>query len=198
MKIIIKPVNEETLVEYSRIPVSFEVKSVLDVELLQEGLGGMVFRERKLDSPYMKHYGEPDEPTTWSKDFNTTNWVLLFSQKGEKSVGGLAVACQNPEIIDNRILKGIDDLAVVWDIRVHPDYRQQGIGTKLFQEAVEWARNKGYKQLCVETQNINIPACKFYIKQGCRLGGINRYAYYHDPSLSEEIQFNWYMDLQKV
>ena len=49
--------------------------------------------------------------------------------------GGLAVACQNPEIIDNRILEGIDDLAVVWDIRVHPDYRHQGIGTNLFQEA---------------------------------------------------------------
>ena len=158
----------------------------------------MVFRERKSASPYVQHYGEPDDPTTWSKDFNTTNWVLLFAQKDEKPVFGLAVACQNPEIIDNRILKGIDDLAVVWDIRVHPDYRQQGIGTKLFHEAVGWARNKDYKQLCVETQNTNVPACGFYIKQECRLGGINRYAYYHAPSFSDEIQFSWYLDLQKV
>jgi GNAT superfamily N-acetyltransferase len=198
MRIINRPVSKETLIEYSKIPVGFEVKSVLDVEILEEGLGGTVFRERRLASPYVKHYGEPDEPTTWLKNFDTADWVLLFYQDDEKSVGGLTVACQNPEIIDNRILIGIDDLAVVWDIRVHPGFRHQGIGTKLFQEAIEWARNKGYKQLSVETQNTNVPACKFNIKQGCRLGGINRYAYYHNPSLSHETQLEWHIDLQKV
>jgi len=156
--------------------------------LLQDGLEGLVFRERELASPYIKCYGEPDEAITWPELFDTSNWVLFFIKEGGKPVGGLTIACQNSEIIENRILKGIDDLAVVWDIRVHPDHRRQGFGTKLFGKAIEWSKNKGYKQLSVETQNTNVPACRFYIKQGCRLGGINRYAYYHNPSYADEAQ----------
>ena len=46
--------------------------------------------------------------------------------------------------------------------------------------------------LIAETQNINVPACRFYAAQGCELRGIHVGAY---PEHPEEVQLLWYMDL---
>ena len=63
---------------------------------------------------------------------------------------------------------------------------------KLFQAAAKWARSRGCRQLKIETQNINVPACKFYASQGCELRTIHPDAY---PELPDEIQLLWYLDL---
>ena len=62
------------------------------------------------------------------------------------------------------------DLLVLWDIRVNPDCRGQGVGSALFQQAEAWGRAHGCRQLKVETQNINVNACRFYRAMGCELG----------------------------
>jgi ribosomal protein S18 acetylase RimI-like enzyme len=85
-------------------------------------------------------------------------------------------------------------LLVLWDIRVHPDHRRSGIGTALFTEAVKWSRKRKCRYLKVETQNINVPACRFYIRQGCQLGEINRFAY-TEPNVAHEIMIVWYLEL---
>lgn len=184
------PVNKETLGKYRIIPSYVEVKSILDIETL-EGFGGMNFHEKKVKKPYLKNYDEHGEPLTWL-NFNTSNWIVFTAKSGERSIGGLTMVCKTPEI---RMLNGRDDLTDVWDIRVHPDFKRQGIGTELFQRATEWSRSEGYKQLCVETQNVNVPACRFYLKQGCNLGSINRYAYCANPAMAEEVQLIWFLDL---
>ena len=92
------------------------------------------------------------------------------------------------------MLAGRDDIAVLWDIRVHPDHRRSGIGTALFAEVVKWSRQKSCKYLKIETQNINVPACRFYAKQGCRLGEINRFAYI-EPRVAHEVMLVWYLNL---
>ena len=93
------------------------------------------------------------------------------------------------------MLNGRDDLAALWDLRVYPDYRSSGIGTRLFAEATKWSKEKGCRQLKVETQNVNVPACRFYTRQGCHLGEINRYAYASEPSVAHETMLIWYLDL---
>jgi ribosomal protein S18 acetylase RimI-like enzyme len=191
MEIEILPVNKKTLDRYCVIPSYFEVNSILEVEVLADGFKGMKFKEKKVARPYTKNYDTEGEPFSWL-NFNTSNWVAFLVSEGESLVGGLTVACRTPEL---RMLNGRDDLADVWDIRVHPDYKRKGFGARLFQEAVAWSRNKGFKQLCVETQNVNVRACRFYLKQGCRLGAINRFAYYSSPKERDEVQFIWFMDL---
>jgi ribosomal protein S18 acetylase RimI-like enzyme len=84
---------------------------------------------------------------------------------------------------------------VLWDIRVHPDARGQGIGSELFAEAARWAQAQGCRQLKVETQNVNVQACRFYAKQGCELGGIERYGYAGCAEVSHEAMLLWYLDL---
>jgi hypothetical protein len=44
----------------------------------------------------------------------------------------------------------------------------------------------------VETQNINVPACRFYARQGCVLGAIHPDAY---PDLPDEVQLLWWLEL---
>ena len=62
-------------------------------------------------------------------------------------------------------------------------------------EIADWARARGCRQLKVETQNINLPACHFYAAQGCRLGAIHRHAYARHPELAGETMLLWYLDL---
>ena len=86
-------------------------------------------------------------------------------------------------------------MAVLWDIRVSPEARGRGVGSALFAAAEAWAKARGCRELKVETQNVNVPACRFYMRQGCVLGAVNRRAY---PGLPAEIQLLWYKDLTRT
>lgn len=44
---------------------------------------------------------------------------------------------------------------------------------------IQEAKSDGYKQMIIECQNNNVPACKFYHKQGALLSKIDMYASYH-------------------
>jgi streptothricin acetyltransferase len=179
-----QPVNKKTLEKYSQILISYEVRSVLNAELVEDGLKGIVFQKQEAARPYKKNYDEYELPTSWPDKFNTSNWRFFEASEDKKLVGGIVVAFKTPGIY---MLEDRDDLAVVWDIRVLPEYRHNGIGTILFQKAIEWARDKHCRQLKVETQNVNLAACEFYVKQGCKLGGINRYVYQSNPSTRGEV-----------
>jgi GNAT superfamily N-acetyltransferase len=90
------------------------------------------------------------------------------------------------------MLEGRRDLSVLWDIRVAPDARGRGVGSALFERVEAWALAQRCRQLRVETQNINVPACGFYARHGCEL----RAAHPAYPDLPNEIQLLWYKDLR--
>ena len=90
------------------------------------------------------------------------------------------------------MLEARSDLAVLWDIRVRREYRRSGIGSQLLDKCAEWARRKGCSRLKIETQDINVPACRFYAAKGCELRGIHHGMY---SELPDEVQFLWYLNL---
>jgi GNAT superfamily N-acetyltransferase len=94
---------------------------------------------------------------------------------------------------DLRMLGGRDDVAVLWDIRVAPGQRAAGVGSALFGAAQTWASARGCGWLKIETQNVNLVACRFYRKMGCTLGGIDRFAY---PAMPDEVQLLWWKTLR--
>lgn len=183
----------EVLEGYAEIPIRFRVESVLRVAPIDGGLGGLQMTEARVDKPYVKDYDaiKGEGPTRWTKRFDVSNWGFFLAVDADQLVGGATVAFRTPDV---NMLEGRDDLAVLWDIRVHPDRRGQGIGTRLFQQAAEWARARGCRQLKIETQNNNVAACRFYARQGCRLGSIVRRAY-DEPDLAHEVMLLWYLDL---
>jgi GNAT superfamily N-acetyltransferase len=179
----------ESLAEYATIPMAYLVKTVFDI--VEIASDKFELNERSIELPFIKDYGSMPEqsPLQWPLDFDISNWGLFLARHNKESVGAAAVAFNTPGV---DMLEGRRDLAVIWDIRVHPASRGKGIGSLLFQAAEEWARLRDCKELKVETQNINVPACRFYERQGCLPRKIRRDAYLEFPN---EIQLLWYKDL---
>ena len=80
-------------------------------------------------------------------------------------------------------------MALLWDIRVAPALRGRGIGRSLFAAAEAVAVAHGCQELKVETQNVNVAACRFYAAMGCELRVVRENAY---PECPGEAQFLWY------
>jgi GNAT superfamily N-acetyltransferase len=198
MPFTIENVGVNGLPIYASISIAFWVESLFRIEIVERGLGGFRLSEEKVDPPYLKDYdaagcdGNPETPLDWPRMFDISNWGIFMAFENEHPVGAAAVALHTAGV---NMLEGRQDLAVLWDIRVQPEYRGQGIGRELFRHSAGWARSQGCRQLKIETQNVNVPACRFYASQGCTLGGINRFGYAGCPAVAHEAMLLWYLDL---
>ncbi|MBV9108261.1 MAG: GNAT family N-acetyltransferase [Gemmatimonadetes bacterium] len=141
-----------------------------------------------VDAPCVKDYDAipGNRPTDWPARFDMSRWGIVSAWVEGARIGGAVVALDTAGV---EMLEGRRDLAVLWDLRVAPARRGRGLGTLLFRAAERWAAGRGARWLKVETQNVNVPACGFYARQGCTLGAIHRFAY---PDLPDEAQLLWY------
>lgn len=189
--VVIRRESTAALEEYARVPIAFEVSRVFDLTPSPEGPGGFGLCERVLAAPYVKDYDarEGVSPRRLAQNFDMSKWGVFAAHRGGARVGGAIVAFDTPGV---EMLEGRRDLAVLWDLRVAPDARGQGVGSALFRAAEAWAVARGCRQIKVETQNVNVPACRFYARQGCALGGVDRFAY---PDLPGEVRLLWFKDL---
>lgn len=178
------------LPEYAGIPIAFEVHEVFDVTT--EPDGRFQLTARRLPRSYVKDYDAiGDSPMRWAARFDLSNWGFFSAVKGGQCVGRAAVASDTPTL---HMLEGRRDLALLWDIRTAASARRSGVGSALFDAAVAWALSGGCLQLKVETQNINVAACRFYARRGCVLRAVHLGAY---PELPDEIQLLWFKDLAR-
>lgn len=188
----IKQVDTTYFPQYDMIPMSLRVECEYKLVKPNNGLGGITFAEIPVE-PYIKNFcvGKDESVTRWLR-WDLSNWGFFMTFDEGDPIGAAAVATRTKDV---NMLCQRDDLAVLWDIRVVDGYKHRGIGQALFQKAAEWSRAQGMMQMKIECQNNNVPAVKFYHKQGAVLGAIDEYAYYNDPYAKDEIQFIWYLDL---
>ena len=177
--------------ELARIPIAFTVDRVCEVLPSESGVAGLILSEREIEAPYVKDYDSiPGEgPGQWARHFDVSRWGFLRAESNGGLIAGAVVAFGSADVT---MLEGRRDLAVLWDIRVSPDVRRQGVGSALFQAVEAWAVARNCRQLKIETQSINVAACRFYARQGCVLGTVNRVAY---PQFPGELQLLWFKDL---
>lgn len=182
-------VGEEPIGDLERhgeVSIAFEVTTVFDVDLLDAGLGGMLLAERPVDVPWTKDYDATDGgPKYWASRFDVSTWGLLGAYGDEGRIGGAVIAVDTPNL---HMLRGRRDLAVLWDLRVAHAARRTGAGAALFRSSEAWARERGCTVLEVETQQVNVPACRFYAHMGCSLAAVDRHAYAELPG---EAQLIW-------
>jgi len=191
MSVEIIQAGTDALVRYSEIPISFQVETIFRTETIESWLGGIELHEEKVTNPYIKDYDafRGEGPTRWLKRFDMSNWGIFMAYEEGRHAGGTIVA-------PGAYIGDLDkEFAQLFDIRVHPEVRHQGIGTRLFQTTADWVRSLGCKYLKIETQNTNVPACRFYARQGCELGNIDRFAYSDYPEMAHEIRLVWYLEL---
>jgi GNAT superfamily N-acetyltransferase len=191
MTIEIVEIAPSRLLEYATVPSRFEVKSILRPILLDNGLGGILLEETPIEKPYFKDYDSYGEiPTDWPHKFDVSNWGFFLAMVEKRPVGAASVAFDTTGVF---MLEARKDLSVLWDIRVRPDAR--GAGIPLLRNAANWSREHGCTQMKIETQNVNVSACRFYQRMGARLGEIHCHGYAAVPAVAHEVMLNWYLDL---
>ena len=191
MSITIVEAGPSVLFEYGVVPSVVTVHEVFDVVGAPEEPGGVRLLARTLQTPYIKNYDAPPAaaPSLWSDLFDMRHWRFFTALLGAHAVGRATIAWKTTDL---DLFDGRDDVAVLWDLRVHPAHQRLGIGTRLFAAAAQWARAQGASMLKGETQSINVPACRFYQAQGCQLCAVQHGAY---PDLPDEVQLLWYRHL---
>jgi GNAT superfamily N-acetyltransferase len=191
MSIEILEIGPDRLAEYATVPSRFMVTSMFQVERIEAGLGGLLLKEVQVDSPYLKDYDSYGElPTDWPNRFDVSKWGFFLAVEQGQPVGAATMAYSTPDLF---MLESRQDLSVLWDLRVAS--RGRGAGIQLFHYAAQWSRQRACRQMKIETQNVNVPACRFYQRMGARLGEIRCFGYAAVPAVADEIMLCWYLDL---
>lgn len=179
------PIGE--VAQVAQIPIAFRVERICEVTPGADDSSVLSLTEHTVSAPYLKDYDAIacEGPTQWAKYFDLTNWGLIRASVGARLVGSVVIAHRTPGVA---MLEARDDLAVIWDIRVVPELRGLGVGSKLLEAADQWAISHRCTELKIETQNINVAACRLYARHGCALLAVHRNAY---PDLPHEIQLLW-------
>ena len=185
-------IEEETMAvlgEYAKVSIAFTVESKYVAVPVGGADGGWTLSEALVEPAWIKDYDGGEPPTRWLR-WNTPNWRILSAFAGSERVGGAVVVHDSPEL---DFLEARRDLAALWDLRVAPEWRGQGVGTMLYKRVVRYAKSVGCVELKIETQDVNVRACNFYAKQGCRLVNVIPDAY---PGWPDEVEFDWMLEIE--
>ena len=92
-----------------------------------------------------------------------------------------------------KMLRWWNRFAYVEDLVVNPDYRGLGLGRKLLERGVQWARENDFPGVMLETQDDNVPACTLYQSCGFVLSGFDRNVYKAINPATKETALFWYL-----
>jgi ribosomal protein S18 acetylase RimI-like enzyme len=178
----------ESLATYADVPIAFRVDEVLDVERAVRG--DVPLGARRVDGQVIKDYDAipGNHPREWWTRHRVATWGIFAARIGATRVGGAVVVAGDAQLMPD----GRGDEAVLWDIRVLPAARRRGVGAALLAAAEAWARARRRRTLTVETQDVNVPACRFYAANGFTLRSVRRGAY---AALPAEVQLIWAKEL---
>lgn len=186
-----KEVDKTYFPLYDQVSQNVDVRSEYRVSRVDGGLGGLVFEEVPV-TPYLKDLSIYEQAAKYEEMFDISTWRFYMAFDGDTPVGAITIAGTT---------KGMDMLnetpgaCVLWDIRVADGYKHQGIGQRLFDMGKAGAKTDGYSVMIIECQNNNVPACRFYRKQGALLSKVDMNAYASEPDVADEVQFVWHLDL---
>lgn len=157
---------------YESISIGYTTSSKVDLDVLRN-TGNLV----EIPMPERwKDYDdcEEDRPTSLPTRWDTRHWGVLTVELGGEIVGGAIVA---RKCLGLDLLEGREDLAHIMDIRVATNQRGKGVGRQLLNAVVDWSKARGCTVLHVETQDINVQACRFYKAMGFALHSADENAY---------------------
>jgi streptothricin acetyltransferase len=127
--------------------------------------------ETLFDTPYMKTYpNDVFDPKMYVDNPNEAAFIAMLD--------GLRVG-------SIRVGRRWNKNAFIDDLVVDIIHRGHGFGTMLMDAAVNWGKENDYHGISLETQDNNLLACRFYLKYGFKLGGIDRHSYDVFPNREE-------------
>ena len=174
MKITIREIGQSDLPSVKKGGSSFEVRSKLVLQAENSKINYTIVDV----TPYTKQYGmEEVDPATYVSD---PDRIIFFAYMDNELAGQI------------RVLKHWNAYAYVDDIAVDEKYRGQGMGRALILQAIQWAKEKGFPGIMLETQNNNVAACRLYQSCGFELRGFDTHLYKGLNPETDEIALYWY------
>ena len=128
---------------------------------------------------------EPYEREVFAEDidygFDDEGPTIFFAEADGKLAGRI------------RMMRWWNRFAYVEDLVVNPDYRGLGIGRRLLERGIQWARENHFPGVMLETQDDNVPACTLYQSCGFVLSGFDRNVYKAINPQTRETALFWYL-----
>ena len=128
--------------------------------------------------PHVTEMRFPDEP--YDYDAMSEDTVFIGAYDGEACVG-LAV-----------MQSGFFKYMYLYDLKVNREYRGKGVARQLMEKARQVALDAGYQGVYTQGQDNNLAACRFYLKMGFVIGGLDTQVYKGTPQEGKaDIIFYW-------
>jgi len=175
MNVTLQKATAATLAQVYACDSSFTVTSKLQLNATD----GVITYTVVAVPPYEKQY--PHEVGEYDSYINQSNSAIFLAYMNEQIAGRVVLK------------KNWNGFGYVEDITVNRPYRKQGVGQQLMQQAVEWAKEEGLPGLMLETQNNNVPACRFYERFGFKLRGFDTELYRALMPTTDEVALYWYL-----
>ncbi len=182
----IRPMYPEDIEALADIRPGFETDTILKVEPLGQGLEqGWRLVETKLSTPFQKGAGydfTPEERQSIAARLTQTDTLMEVAI--EKKTGNIVGVLDVEE-------ETWRNTAWIWNIMLDVEARGQGIGREMLNHIIRWGRRRGLRAILLETQSNNVPACKFYLRMGFQLVGINTMFYTNQDLERDEVALFW-------
>ncbi|CAN7266226.1 GNAT family N-acetyltransferase [Rossellomorea sp. LjRoot5] len=120
----------------------------------------------------------PDDNLDWSQYINREDKALFLAYVNNTCIGQI------------RVMKEWNRFCYIENIATKKDYRGSGVGKLLLNKAEEWAKQRELIGMSLEAQDDNLGACRFYVKQGFILGGVDTLKQSYNPDI--ETTLYWY------
>ncbi|MYL64285.1 GNAT family N-acetyltransferase [Bacillus hwajinpoensis] len=172
-KIIISPLTNELIDDINKTNDYFKLYGRV-VPSLQSGKWS--YKEVLLDETRETRF--PDDKLDWSQYINRENKILLLAYMNKNCIGQI------------RIIKEWNRFCYIENIAIKKKYRGSGVGKLLLNKAEEWAKQRNLIGMSLEAQDDNLGACRFYVKQGYILGGVDTLKQSFNPNI--ETTLYWY------
>ncbi|MEA3439973.1 MAG: GNAT family N-acetyltransferase [Chloroflexota bacterium] len=166
--------NENNVTEVSKCSGEFVIDSKLVLSLVDNHIHYEI-----IDLPKRtKRYRERD--VNYTTYINNPERTIFFAYIDSQIAGQIILT------------KYWNNYAYIQDIAVDVRFRRQGVGKALMERAKQWARKQNLPGIMLETQDINVAACKFYKSCGFKLRGFDTHLYKGIEHVSDEIALYWY------
>lgn len=134
------------------------------------------YTEELFSEQYTKEYDNEDIDVSY---IDNENKAVYFYYVDNNCVGQI------------RLCTHWNGYALLEDIAVAKNWRSKGIGKILLKKAIDWAKENKLIGLMLETQDVNISACRFYAKNNFVIGAVDNMLYSKFPTANEKAVF-WY------
>lgn len=129
-----------------------------------------------LESPYHKQFDSLNE-TGFSEHLKTIEAGFSFGAYENDALVGIALSL--PQQWNNTLW--------LQEFHIAKSHQGKGIGGKLMQVVIEKAQSDNFRLIYLETQNMNVPAIRFYRKMGFAIESVDLSLYRNDDYPEGEI-----------